>query len=57
MSEPTTPRLGVTGLQRLAIACGNEPYADAKLCEKCDGGGKRGKRKCTACHGKGWMWR
>lgn len=30
---------GLTELQRLAITCGNEPYADAKVCPACKGFG------------------
>ena len=30
---------GLTDMQRLAIACGNEPYADMSVCPTCNGKG------------------
>lgn len=30
---------GLSDMQRLAIACGNEPYADDKVCPTCSGKG------------------
>jgi hypothetical protein len=34
-----TPALGLSDMQRLAISCGNEPYADDKVCPTCGGKG------------------
>lgn len=31
--------VGLTDMQRLAIQCGNEPYADDKVCPTCKGCG------------------
>lgn len=31
--------VGLTGPQRLAIACGNSPYEDDKVCPTCEGKG------------------
>lgn len=31
--------VGLTDMQRLAILCGNEPYADYHVCETCKGKG------------------
>ena len=36
---PCPRRAGLTSMQRLAIACGNEPYADERICPTCDGSG------------------
>jgi hypothetical protein len=33
------PATGLSDMQRLAIACGNEPYADNKVCTTCEGKG------------------
>ncbi len=30
---------GLTDMQRLAIACGNHPYSDDKVCPQCNGSG------------------
>lgn len=32
--------VGLTDMERMAIACGNEPYADYRVCPHCGGSGK-----------------
>ena len=40
---------GLSDMQRLAIACGNEPYGDEQVCERCAGSGLIGCRTTFPC--------